>query len=222
MRPKDFTASGLLWTALLLVIVCLSSPAGVFALANGEASRVGASPVQTIAAVSEPAAGEPGALRESVFKWINFLLLFGALVYFLRKPVQEFFAQREAAIRRSLEEARAAKERAEHDLGVVLVKLEQLEQEVAALKSEAATQMEADRRQILTAAQAEAERMVTSAHQEVAQLVKNARKELREYSAELVVQMAEEKIKSGIRPENHGPLFEKFVASLAESDRPKK
>lgn len=162
---------------------------------------------------------EEGGLKESLFKWANFLVLFGGLGYFLRKPVQQFLASRREEIRKSLEEARSAKEKAERDLAQALAKLEQVEAEMVSLKTAAVAEMEADRRQILEAAKREADQIIASARDEVALLVKNAQKDLREHSAALVVELAEQQIKSQIRPEDQGRLFQQFTDSLREKTR---
>jgi F-type H+-transporting ATPase subunit b len=159
---------------------------------------------------------EEGGLKESLFKWANFLVLFGGLGYFLRKPMQQFLEARREEIRKSLEEARSAREKAERDLAQALARLEQVEEEMASLKTAAAAEMEADRRQILEAAKQEAEQIIASARDEVALLVKNAQKDLREHSAALVVELAEQQIKSQIRPEDQGRLFRQFTDSLRE------
>src|SRR3990172_3209758 len=43
---------------------------------------------------------------------INFAILAGVLVYFARKPIRDFFVSRTAAIAKSMEDSREAKERA--------------------------------------------------------------------------------------------------------------
>lgn len=164
---------------------------------------------------------EPPAWRSVLFKWVNLGILLGVLVFFLRKPVREFFAERSEQIRKALEEARAAKEAAEREVARVMARVEQLDQEVAHLKNEAVAQAEAERQRILDAARNEAERIKASAHEEIGLMVKNARQELREHSAALVVQMAEDKIKAEIRPEDQEPLFKKFMGSLSSEERSK-
>ncbi|MBZ5551818.1 MAG: ATP synthase F0 subunit B [Acidobacteriia bacterium] len=170
-------------------------------------------------ATSENNHSEEGGLKESLFKWVNFLVLFGGLGYFLRKPMQQFLAARREDIRKSLEEARTAKEKAERDLAQALARLEQVEEEMASLKTAAVAEMEADRRQILEGARREAEQIIASARDEVALLVKNAQKDLREHSAALVVELAEQQIKLQIRPENQGRLFQQFASSLEAKTR---
>ncbi len=176
---------------------------------------------ETSASTSNGESSETGGWKDTIFKWINFAILFGGLAYVLRKPMVEFFASRKELIRKSIEEAKAAKARAEEELAQVLSKLEQVQQEIGSLKSAAEAQAKVDGEKILDAAKEEAKRIVSSAQEEVALMVKHAQKELREESAALVVKMAEGKLKDEIRPEHQGPLFEKFVASINTGDRPK-
>lgn len=159
--------------------------------------------------------------KETMFKWFNFAILAGALLFFLWKPFQQFFESRASGIKKSLEDARAARAHAGHELSKVREKLGQLEQEVAALKKAAAVEAEAERHRILTEAHAEAEQLIAAAQEEVERLMKRGRKELREYAAALAVQMAEQKIRAQIRPEDQGMLFKQFLASLDSMERQK-
>lgn len=205
---------------LLLAILLLWPASSTFTL-SVDYSRDLRTHSSALAAPSGATGSEEGGFKDVLFKWVNFLVLFGGLGYFLRKPIKQFLATRGEEIRRSLEEARAAKEKSERELAEALAKLEHIEQEVASLKSAAAAEMEADRRQILESAGREAEKIIASAREEVALLVKNAEKDLREHSAALVVQMAERQIRSQIRPEDQGRMFQHFVASLDEKARSK-
>jgi F-type H+-transporting ATPase subunit b len=213
--------SGHLWLVTWLLVLCLmvsACPIVATSQAGLSSSLLGA---QEASPSSHPREGESGGLKETVFKWVNFLILFGGLIFFLRKPVHQFLVTRSAEIQKALVNAKAARQKAEQEMEAVVFKLGQIEQEIAALKAEAGAQAEADRKQVLETAKHEADQIIAAAHEEVGRLLKSARQELREHSAALVVQMAEQKIKSEIRPEHQGPLFEKFIGTLPGSDRPK-
>ncbi len=159
--------------------------------------------------------------KEVLFKWVNLAILLGGLTYLLRKPLVNFFAARSEEIRRALEEALAAKNKAEQDLAMVQEKFSKLEKEIAELKSAAAAQTDAERQRILDAARREGEKIVASAEEEIDLLVKRAQKQLREHSAALVVEMAEQKLKSEIGPQHQGPLFKRFLTSLEKREQSK-
>lgn len=168
---------------------------------------------------SQPGHGGGGGLKETIFKWVNLGVLAGALVFFLRKPLQEFLEGRAGGIKRSLEEAKSARENAERELAIVHSKLNRLEQEVASLRAAAAAEAEAEQKRILDAARGEARLIVSSAHDEVSQLIRRAQKELREYAAAIVIQLADQKIRSEIRSENHRTLFRQFVDSMKTMEK---
>ena len=48
-----------------------------------------------------------------LFSWINLMILFFALKHFLFKPVQKILSERQAAVDQTLQNAEAARERAE-------------------------------------------------------------------------------------------------------------
>lgn len=221
MRRWKPNKNGLVWISVLLIFSGLLGSFPAVFLASTDSAHEGLALETSTAPAAGAAEDDASGWKETLFKWMNFVLLFGALGYFLRKPFKQFLATRSEEIRKSLAEAKAAKENAERELATVMSRLEQIEKELAAMKNEAAAQTEADRQQILEVARQEAKQIVSSAHEEVALLVKNARQELRRHSAAFVVQMAEQKIKSAIRPEHQKPLFEKFVGSLQEGNRSK-
>ena len=204
---------------MFLLSIAIVSP--VTSLVVSRVSNAATGMSARAAAGASTAGEESFPWKETLFKWVNFAILFGGLGYVLRKPLGQFFRERSEGIHRALEEAKAAKARAEGELGEVMKRLSQIEQEIASLKEAATAQSELERQKILEAAKQEAERIVASAQEEVGLLVKHARQELREHSAALVVEVAEEKLKKQIRPEHQAPLFEKFLKSLGAGGRPK-
>ena len=210
----------IVWFFLFLFVSMFAWPAHANSISNST-TAVSSQPSDSHVGGPSGHSSGPPVWKEVLFKWINLVILLGGLVFFLRKPVREFFAERSEQICKALEEARAARESAEREVAKVMARVEQLDREVAQLKKEAVAQAEAERQRILEAARQEAERIKTGAQEEIGLLVKNARQELRDHSAALVVQMAEDKIKSEIRPENQEPLFKKFIGSLPSGERPK-
>jgi F-type H+-transporting ATPase subunit b len=210
----------IVWISLFLFVALFQWPAHAKSISNST-TAFSSQPAESHFGGPSEHSSEPPAWKEILFKWVNLGILLGVLVFFLRKPALKFFAERSEQIRKALEEARAAREAAEQEVAKVMARVQQLDQEVAHLKNEAVAQAEAERQRILEAARHEAERIKIGAQEEIGLLVKNARQELREHSAALVVQMAEDKIKSEIRPEHQEPLFKKFMGSLPSKERSK-
>lgn len=170
----------------------------------------------TLAAASE-AEGEhtqEGAGKELLFKWLNFILVFGALGYLLRKPAQKFFRGQRAAIRTAIQDAREARQQSQARLQEVEQRLARLEQEVEAMRKEAAANAAAEKQRIHEAAQREAERILATTRAEMDSTTRAARLELRAYTARLAVNLAEQSIQKRLTPETHAALFQASVGDF--------
>ncbi|MBZ5565934.1 MAG: ATP synthase F0 subunit B [Acidobacteriia bacterium] len=199
-----------------LLAACLLGGAGALsAHARSRAAR-------DLAAFSAPEGGEEGEGhegRELVYKIINFVILFGALFYLLRKPAAEFFASRSAAIRKSLEEGSKALEASQAQLHAVEEKLARLESEIESFKSQAAGEMELERARLRQAAAEEAEKILTAARSQIELAVRSAQLELKAYTAQQALALAEEMIRQRLDDAGRQRLVSQFVASLEARER---
>jgi F-type H+-transporting ATPase subunit b len=152
--------------------------------------------------------------RELVYKFINLALLVGALIYILRKPVADFFAQRSAAIRKGLEEGRKALETSQAQLKTVEEKLQHLEEEIAAFKISAGREMEAEGQRLKLAAAEEAEKILQAARAQTEVAVRAAKLELKSYAAERAVELAEEIIRRRLDEAGRKKLVSDFLAEV--------
>jgi F-type H+-transporting ATPase subunit b len=152
--------------------------------------------------------------RELVYKFINLSLLVAALVYLLRKPLADFFAQRSAAIRKGLEEGRKALEASQAQLKTVEEKLQHLEEEIAAFKASAEREMEAEHQRLKLAASEEAEKILQAARARTEVAVRAAKVELKGYAAEQAVQLAEEIIRRRLDEAGRKRLVSDFLAEV--------
>jgi len=166
------------------------------------------------ARVAEGGAEGKGEGRELLYKFINLSLLIGALVYVLRKPLADFFAQRSASIRKGLEEGRKALEASQAQLKTVEEKLRHLEEEIAAFKTAAGREMEAERQRWHLAAAEEAEKILQSARAQTETAVRAARLELKGYAAAQAVELAEEIIRRRLDEAGRRKLVSDFLAEV--------
>lgn len=180
--------------------------------ASGEQATSSASGHASPEGEHHPASG----LREAVFKWINFLALFGLLGYLLRKPMSQFFAGRTRAILHGLEEGRRANEEAAQRLREIEDRLGRVEWEIAELRKTAAGEADVERNRLRVAARAETERIFAMAQQEIRALAKAARAELKSYAAGLAVELAEQRIRARLTPERQAALLRGYAASLRD------
>ena len=152
--------------------------------------------------------------KELIYKTINFLILVGGLAYLLRKPLADFFAQRTADIKGSLEEGRKALEASQARLTAIEEKLRHLEEEIAAFKISAAREMGAERLRMQQAAAAEAEKILESARSRMETTTRAAKLELRFFIAAEALKQAEQMIRGRLDDATRSRLVSQFVAKL--------
>ena len=172
-------------------------------------------PLLSVRAAEEGEHAAGGVPTELIFKWLNFITVFGGLGYLLRKPMREFFTGQREVIQSSIEEARRAREESRARLRGVEERLARLEQEVEALRREAAENAAAEKQRIQETAQREAERILSTARAEMESVTRAARLELRAYAARLAVSLAEQEIRQRLTPQAHAALFQAFAGHLA-------
>ena len=118
-------------------------------------------------------------------KVINFVILFGALGYFLAKPLMNFLSKRTTDIHASLDGAQTAREDAERKLAETRTRIAALEGEAARMKSDAEADGRRARDDIRALAEKEAERIRAFSAQEIDLRVKAGVQELKERTIEL-------------------------------------
>lgn len=223
--------------ALLLSLLCASFCVSLLGLPAQARANSGVAPRFTVAAAGlkplvtagvgvprlaaifqAPPEGEAEAsnaeTKELIYKTINFIILVGGLAFLLRKPLAEFFAQRSADIKGSLEEGRKALEASQARLTAIEEKLKHLEEEIAAFKISAAREMGADRLRVQQAAAAEAEKMLESARSRMETTTRAAKLELRYYIAGEALKQAEQMIHGRMDDTMRSRLVSQFVTKL--------
>ena len=171
-------------------------------------------PAMVVAPPEEGGEAENHATRELVFKTINFVILVGALVYLLRKPLSDFFAQRSAEIDKGLEEGRKALAEAEARLRAVEEKLRRLDEEIAAFKATAQREMEAERQRMRDAAEGEAQKILESARARMETITRAAKLDLKHFAADEALREAEEMIRARVDSTAQSRLVARFVYGL--------
>jgi F-type H+-transporting ATPase subunit b len=148
------------------------------------------------------------------WKWANFLLLAGGIGYLIGKNAGPFFAARSGQIRKDMAEAEEARSRSEARAAEIDRKLARLESEIDAMRREAAAQQAAEAQRIERQIAAESEKIEQHAGQEIEAAEKAARMELKRYSAQLALELAEQKVRTGMTRETQDGLLRGFVSDL--------
>lgn len=196
-----------------LIFLIAAAAAFAPAMRAQEPSKAGESPVKE--AAEPPAEGEHGSLE--LWKWANFLVLAGALGYLVYKNAGPFFSARSQQIRKDMVEAQQARQQAEARAAEVDRRLASLESEIAALRAESQSEAQAETERLAKQTTAEIAKIQAHAEHEIDAAGKAARTELKRYSAELAVELAEQRIRSRMTPETQEALVRGFVRDLEPS-----
>jgi F-type H+-transporting ATPase subunit b len=152
-----------------------------------------------------------------VFRWINFAIVFGALVYFFRKVAAPALNTRSDEIARKVAEGARAREAAEKQRAEVSEKLARIDQEVAGLRADAKRSAEAEATRLKALARQEAETIERAAQAEINAAERAALLELKAFAARLAVERAESVLRQQLTPEAQASLFQGFVSELERS-----
>jgi F-type H+-transporting ATPase subunit b len=158
------------------------------------------------------AAEEEGGLE--IWKWVNFLILAGGLGYLIGKNAGPFFAARSAGIRKDMEESLRQRQEAESRAAEMDRRLASLDKEIAALRTEGEAEFQRAAQRITRQIEADVTKVQAHVSQEIVIAGKAAHAELKRYSAELAVDLAEQKIRARMTPAAQQGLVESFVSDL--------
>ena len=169
---------------------------------------------------AHPAEGEhedPHATRNMIAKALNFALLVGALVYFLRSPIATHIATRISQVRQDLVTAADLKKTASAQLSEIQQKMAALPGELDALRRQGGEDVKAERQRISQAAETERVRLLDQTRREIDMRLRVAKRELTEHAAQLAVQVAEQRIKRTITPDDQIRLVDRYASQLKEA-----
>jgi F-type H+-transporting ATPase subunit b len=167
------------------------------------------------------AAEEHGGLinfdRGLIIQAVNFILLMFVLTKVLYKPLVSKMDERTQAIKKSLEEAQAARAEAQREREEHAAKIQAAHAEAQAIRAAALKEAGEEQRRLLEGAREEADRLVASAKAELAQDVRRARQDLRQEVSDLAVQVAERLIRKSLRDDDHRRIVDDAIARLGKN-----
>ena len=183
--------------------------------AGAQPTAKGAQPVEH--APADEAHGSEHAIRDTIARLLNFGILVGALVYFLKTPISTYLSGRSTQIRQDLIAAAELRRTATAQLAQIQEKLNALPAELAALQRRGEEDVQAEKARIAQAAAAERERLVEQTRREIEMRLRLARRELTQYAAQLAVAVAQDRITRTITPDDQLRLVDRYAAQLEEA-----
>jgi F-type H+-transporting ATPase subunit b len=158
----------------------------------------------------------PGSQQfaENLFKWINFALVAGVIVWLSLKKGPGFFGRRADAISSNIQKSTEAKKQAELQLRDAETKLQNLEKEVADLRASAQRESTAEAERIRNLTVTDEQKIADAGKAEVAAAERAARLELKAFAASLAVSGAESLLQKQLTPAAQEQLINNFVKTL--------
>ena len=169
------------------------------------------------ARAAEEGSANSAAGATGIFKWINFAIVAGALIWVFIKVLSPTFRSNADKISSAISKAQATKAEADRKLRDAEQRLAHLEEEVRGLREEAQRDAAAEAERIRALAKSDAEKVAVSAQAEIAAAERAARIELKTLAAKLAVDGAEALLAKQLTPQTQDALIAGFVKSLQGS-----
>ena len=158
-----------------------------------------------------------GGILPTVARLFNFAVLVGALVYFLRAPIAGYLSSRSSQIRQDLVTASEMRSAAAAQLAEIEKKMSALPAELEQLRRQGADDVKAEQARLSQAAVQERDRLLDQTRREIDTRLRVAKRELTEHAAHLAVQVAEQRIKRTITPDDQIRLVQRYASQLEEA-----
>jgi F-type H+-transporting ATPase subunit b len=160
---------------------------------------------------------EPGEIiRKIIVHAINFTLYVGILVYFLRRPLKDFLANRRLGIKKELEESHRLKTDAQARHGEIQHRIGGFDQEVEEVLADVRHHCEVEADRAVLRAEEAAETIQRVAQRTISEETEKARHDLRAETVDLAVQMAREALINAVSAEDQRRLADGYMARIAE------
>ena len=170
-----------------------------------------------VAAASEAAEGAHEAITfmgDWLPRLVNFAVIAGVVVYFMRKPAQDFFKNRSVEIAKALQESKEARERAVAALVDMERKIKDLEAETARMVAEAQARSEKDKHALIEEGRKVAQDVQAQVKQGIDIELQKAKTTLAAEASLLSLDLAEGMIKEKIGGKDHERIVKEYISNV--------
>jgi len=168
---------------------------------------------------------EPGQLPEAKheveqgdpwiwWKWANFGILAIGLGIMIGKMAPALFKERSRSIGQAMFEAAAAVRDAQIRATEIEARFAALENDIAELRRNAKAEMSAESERISRETELRLKKIQDQAMQEIALIARAGRDDLRKYSAQLALELAEQRLRSRLTQDTQDGLVDGFLQDL--------
>jgi len=153
----------------------------------------------------------------TMWKWVNFGILAVLLGYGIGKSAFLYDPATTESIQKDMADSARIAADAEARVKAVETKIATLGEEIERMKTEARTDMARENERLQKETARALERIASHAEQEVELAAKVARLGLKQYAAQLAVDLAEQRIRTRLNSETQGKLIDSFVQDLGRN-----
>jgi len=164
------------------------------------------------------AGGEAGEEGHHSYDWwgllgktFNAALLFGGLIYLLRKPILSILGQRTVEVKTDIIEREEELKRTTHRLEEIQQRLDKIEGEVAAMKKTAEEGGNEEKKRIEELGKSEAQRIREITDAEIASKVENSIRDLKAKIADMTIEHFKKDIMKELDEKTHEKIIEKNI-----------
>ncbi len=145
---------------------------------------------------------------------VNFAIIAAIVIYFSRKPIRDFFANRSAAIAKAMQESKEARERAVAALAEMERKIKDLEAETNRMVAEAESRGEKDRAALIEEGKKVAKEIQDQVKEGIDIETQKAKTALAVEAALLSIDLAEGRIKEKINSQDHERIVKEYISKV--------
>jgi len=149
-----------------------------------------------------------------LWRVINTAALIAVLVYFLKKPMANFFSERRTQIQKDLEDAKEQRDRAERTIAEYEKKIGEMGRELDKMREELRKAAGVESEKVVSNADRMASTMVESAKLAADQEVRNAKMILKNEAVGLAVELAESLIREKINEDDRKRIVEEYLVKV--------
>ena len=191
-------------SALVFIVALVAAPlAGVAHAAPAPQEKGAGAPAE-----------EHSSLVPTIAKLVNFAILAGALVYFLKTPVSTYLRTRSETVRRELVEAAALRSEAERQLSDVRSQLAALPAELESLRRHGEEELVHERARMKAATEKTREQLLERTRRDIDFQFRQARRRLVAHAADAAIALARRRLEQTITPEDQSRLINQYVAGV--------
>jgi F-type H+-transporting ATPase subunit b len=145
---------------------------------------------------------------------VNFAIIASVVVYFGRKPVRDFFANRSAEIAKAMQDSHEARERAVAALADMERKIKEMEAETGRMVADAQTRGEKDRLALVEEGRKVAQDVQAQVKQGIEMELHKAKTALAAEASLLSLDLAEGRIKEKISNQDHERIVKEYISKV--------